>query len=71
MNEEFNALWLVGGAAVLVLGPAGGVWVGIRGLVSQIKQDREETRDLLKSLETRTTENTSNIARLDERTKSV
>lgn len=70
MFEDF-ALWFAGGIATLILGQAGGVWVGTRGLVAQIKQDRIETRDWLKSLETKTNKNIADIAVLDERTKDA
>jgi len=31
-------VWIVVGLAVLVLGPAGGVWAGIKGSVFRIEQ---------------------------------
>ncbi len=78
--ENLNILWAVLGLVVLVLGPAGGVWAGIKGsvrrldaqfttFIGEMKTDREETRDWLKSLQEETSRNTTDIARLDERTK--
>lgn len=78
MPEDINIMWALGvGAIALVLGPAGGVWVGMRGtsqrvgsLVESIKQDREETREWLKSLQTEVYQNKTDIAVIDERTRS-
>lgn len=63
MFEDVNVVWAFGiGAIALVLGPASGVWVGMRGIVSQIKQDRIETREWLKALQTEVYQNKTDIA---------
>lgn len=72
MFEDVNVVWaMAAGVVALVLGPASGVWVGMRGIVSQIKQDRIETREWLKALQTETSQNTTDIAVIDERTRGT
>ncbi len=77
--DQFNVWWGIGLAVMLVVGPAGGVWVGIRGAVVRMEQrftdflaqnlkDRQEDREWLKALQTETSQNTTEIARLHERT---
>ena len=78
--EDLNVFWGILGLVILVLGPAGGVWAGIKGsvrrldeqfttFIGEMRTDRAETRDWLKSLQEETSRNTTDIARLDERTK--
>ena len=63
MLEGVNVMWALGvGAFALVLGPTSGVWVGMRGIVAQMKQDRIETREWLKALQTEVYENKTAIA---------
>ena len=79
---DISVVWIVVGLAVLVLGPAGGVWAGIKGsvfrieqqmttFIAQVQSDHHETQEWLKGLEERTAKNTTEIAVLDERTKGV
>ena len=74
--DQFNIWWGIGLAVMLVVGPAGGVWVGIRGSVVRIEQrfadflaqnqtDREETREWLKDVQIETSKNTTDIAVLE------
>ena len=77
MLEDVNVVWaLAVGAAALVLGPASGIMVGLRGvnklvigLSKEMKKDREETRqdraetrEWLKALQTEVYENKVDIA---------
>lgn len=70
MLEDVNVVWALGvGAVALVLGPASGVWVGLRGvnkliagLADEMKEDRAETREWLKALQTEVYQNKTDIA---------
>ncbi len=76
--EDISVVWYLVGFGVLVFGPAGGVWAAVsRGekilsiFVQQMKTDRTETQDWLKNHEERISDNTTEIAVLDERTKGA
>ena len=70
MLEDVNIMWAFAvGVVALVLGPASGVWVGLRGvnklivgLADEMKQDRIETREWLKALQTEVYDNKTAIA---------
>ncbi len=77
--EPISVLWILVGLAVLVLGPAGGVWAGMRQSVRSIGEridtmvehwetDREDTREWLKALQIKTDSNATDIAVLKDRT---
>ena len=76
--ESLSALWIILGVATLIFGPAGGVWAGMKGSVRRIeerftdyieqaKADHEDTRVWLKSLQTKTDKNETDIAVLKDR----
>ncbi len=70
MLENVNLMWAFGvGIVALVLGPASGVWVGLRGvnklivgLADEMKQDRIETREWLKALQVEVYQTKTDIA---------
>ena len=76
--DDLSALWIILGIGVLILGPAGGVFMGIKGSVGRIEatlkqfmesvsKDREDTRMWLKSLQGKTDTNETDIAILMDR----
>jgi len=61
---EISAVQALIALCFVVIGPASGVWSGllIKNLTQRIEEDREDTRSWLKGLQSKTDENSKNIA---------
>ena len=75
--ENLNVLWVLLGLAILVVGPASGVWSGIlvKGLGDRLDamaknwdEERKDLREWLKSLQHKADSNATDIAVLKDRT---
>lgn len=61
---EINGLMAAIALALIIIGPASGVWSGllIKNLTQRIQEDREDTRSWLKGLQSTVEGNTSDIS---------